>query len=94
MWHASIARHGRLAKPGAEHEERALRALRSVGDPIAGEWREATDRAFHLRRRLSAAEIDRTGLAMRDIRGTAEAQARTEAMARWVPPSILYIDSQ
>lgn len=70
-----------------------MRALRSVGDPTAGQWAQATDVAYHLRRRLSAAEVASTGLVARDIRGTADAALRIAAMAPHVPASFLHIDS-
>jgi hypothetical protein len=62
----------------------AERAIRGVGDPMH-EWRERGITAVHLRRRLSVVEQGATGLVMRDIRGTAEAAARLEVVARWLP---------
>jgi hypothetical protein len=49
------------------------------------EWRDVGVRAVHVRRRLSVVEQGATGLVMRDIRGTAEAAARLEVVAGWLP---------
>lgn len=53
----------------------AFLALIGVGDASRGEWEEWTGRAYHVRRRLSAAEQASVGDAV-DIRGTAEAVKR------------------
>jgi hypothetical protein len=85
VWHASIAHHGRRAIPlGGEHLARAERALHNIGDPMH-EWRRVGISAAHLRRRLSLDEQAATGLVMRDIRGTAEAASRLDAVRRWLP---------
>jgi hypothetical protein len=57
-----------------------------VGDAKLGEWREVGDKAVHLRRRLTDEERVLGGnLIVRDIRGTAEEQARFEALLRDAP---------
>lgn len=89
MWHASIAHHGRRPiEPGTEHIERALRALRGVGDRDLGQWVEIGVRAMHVRRRLSMAEVAASGLEMRDIRGTREADDRLDVVRAFgvLPP--------
>ena len=60
---------------------RAVAVLDGLGDPGAGEWREWSGLAFHLRRRLSAGEAAQVG-PVRDIRGTPEAQRRARALGR------------
>ncbi|HMH93884.1 MAG TPA: hypothetical protein VK586_22740 [Streptosporangiaceae bacterium] len=60
----------------AELEQEAERALAGVGDASLGEWREWTGKAFHIRRRLSEREQQRTGLVVADIRRTPEALQR------------------
>jgi hypothetical protein len=40
---------------------------------MLGEWIERGERAWHLRRRLSTAEVAVSGCVLRDIRGTPEA---------------------
>lgn len=65
-----------------ERYARALRALSNVGSVALGEWVEHTPKATHVRRRLSVAEAE--GWTLRDIRGTAEAEARWLAVPRWI----------
>lgn len=60
-----------------------MRALRGAGDSSLGEWVEHTPRATHLRRRLSQQEA--VGFVLRDIRGTAEAEFRLDAVRQWLP---------
>jgi hypothetical protein len=73
-------------------EQRAERELAGLGDPLAGEWREWSGTAFHIRRRLTVAEAEAVG-PVRDIRGTAEAAERVarlpRRLLRAVPPSVL-----
>lgn len=64
-------------------ESAAARALDGVGDASLGEWTQAPRRVFHLRRRLSAAEVAQVG-PVRDIRGTPEAGDRLQAMYPWL----------
>lgn len=72
-------------------EGRAVAALAGVGAALAGEWREWSGVAFHIRRRLTAAEG--RGLEIRDVRHTAEARRRLATIpARClavIPPDIL-----
>lgn len=83
VWHAS-------ARAGSESVAWGLaeRALRGVGDPALGEWREAGSPGFvHLRRRLTAGEraMSRGALQVRDIRGTPEQQQRLARLLRDAP---------
>jgi len=55
----------------------ALAALHGVGD-FRQQWIEVTDRATHVRRRLTSSEELRTGPAV-DIRGTEEETTRLNA---------------
>jgi len=60
-------------------------ALTGVGDANLGEWVEWTGRAFHLRRRLSAAEAPLVGPVL-DIRGdTAEVERRLRPVCHLLP---------
>jgi hypothetical protein len=56
-----------------------------VGDHTLGQWTEVGGIAMHLRRRLSSVERDVTGLVVRDIRGTPEADDRLDAVRKWLP---------
>jgi hypothetical protein len=69
--------------PDAELRALAFAALAGVGDADLGEYEEATGRAFHLRRRLSAAEAELVGPVI-DVRGTPEGERRLEAMRRFL----------
>jgi len=60
-------------------EVEAVRQLEGVGDASAGEWRDWTGRAFHLRRRLSAREARTVGPVL-DIRRTREAVMRAQRL--------------
>lgn len=62
----------------------ALKALNGVGDAALGEWGEEGQRAYHLRRRLSAEEAKSTGQPL-DIRGTKEGELRFESVSRFIP---------
>ena len=88
VWHASVA--GSVIKAVLERE--ALRQLEGVGDASLGEWRETGEKAFHVRRRLSAAEQERTGLTVADIRRTPEAAERAAMLGSrlvLIPPGVL-----
>ena len=52
--------------------------LNGVGSPLAGEWEERGDVAFHLRRRLSHKEEALIVPPVIDIRGTPEAWERVD----------------
>jgi len=72
-------------------EQQALRILDGYGDPMLGEWRDWTGTAFHLRRRLTAAEAERVGPVV-DIRHTDEARRRAAALGgrlRLAPAEVL-----
>lgn len=84
MWHASVATTGMIPFVSAMGTL-ARRALDGVGDPSLGEWSEWTGRAYHLRRRLSAAEAEQVGEVV-DIRGTHEADLRLMPVAHLLPP--------
>lgn len=91
VWHVSIAPrlHGLSVDTlrGLAYEQ-----LAGVGDPTLGEWTEWTGQAFHLRRRLTESEAPRVG-AVKDIRGTWEAQKRVKAVLRYLPdPSFADFD--
>ncbi len=90
VWHASIAARGGLTTRAALERE-AERQLAGVGDASLGEWREWTGRAFHIRRRLSDREQQRTG-PVADIRQTEEARTRALSVAsllQLAPPEVL-----
>ena len=82
MWHVSISGFG--LSP-ATLRDRAILELAGVGDPDLGQWEERGDMAYHVRRRMTAAESIRVGEVL-DIRGTAEASRRFEQMRRYLPP--------
>jgi len=88
VWHASVSPHLlSLALPQlwkiAEHE------LQGVGDPALGEWREVGEKAVHLRRRLTPAEMRSGGIAtVWDVRGTVEHVLRIERMWPYLPPEM------
>lgn len=82
VWHASVRINGSLGAARLHAE----RALLSVGDAALGEWREQTDFTVQLRRRLTMQEQLRYGVAMRDIRGTAEESERLSRLFSEVSP--------
>lgn len=90
MWHVSTAAH-QLPLGRDLLERHAVRVLDGYGDPAAGEWREWTGAAFHIRRRLTAAEAQRVGPVL-DVRRTDEARRRAAALG-WlldlVPADVL-----
>jgi hypothetical protein len=61
----------------------AERALRGVGDPALGEWRESGERAIHLRRRLT--HMEWPGAWGMDLRETPDGLARLADVAQWLP---------
>lgn len=65
-------------------------ALKGVGDSTLGEWREVgmTPGVVHLRRRLSVEEQAMGVGAVKDIRGTWEAEKRYKAVERFIPPEL------
>ncbi len=64
----------------------ARAALRGVGDAALGEWRELGDTAVHLRRRLTAKEMDVAGITgVRDIRDTPEEAQRMKVLFEEAP---------
>lgn len=90
MWHASIAYHGSRGNPTwpsphlyQARLDKALRALRGVGDRKLGEWIDHTDKATHLRRRLSIEEAH--GFVLLDVRGTPEAERLLAPVRRYLP---------
>jgi hypothetical protein len=89
VWHVSVASPGIPVKGLLEAE--CERQLAGVGDPVLGEWREWTGRAFHIRRRLSVREQRDVGPVV-DVRGSEEARRRAERlgpMLGYVPPEVL-----
>lgn len=74
VWHVSVKHPTR-----AREETIARDELAGVGDATLGEWLEVTERATHLRRRLSSTEEAVTGPLL-DIRGTKEAWWRWESI--------------
>lgn len=90
VWHVSVAPL-RAFYGATLCEKRARLALDGLGDAQLGEWTEWTGFAFHLRRRLNAAEAARVGPVV-DIRGTPEARARAATLGkllRLAPPEVL-----
>lgn len=84
VWHASAAPTSRIVSFGPEILAfHAFAALEGVGDAALGEWTEFTGYAFHVRRRLSAAEQSVIGPVV-DIRGTPEARWRAEKVRKYV----------
>lgn len=77
VWHVSTASPGLPIR--AQLERECERQLTGVGDPMLGEWREWSGRAFHLRRRLSTREQQSVGPVL-DIRRTDEARRRAERL--------------
>ena len=80
MWHASIAYHGTERQDIDAWVNRAMRELHGVGDASLGEWVQHTERATHIRRRLSDKEVAEHAMVMRDIRNTDEAHDRLLAL--------------
>lgn len=75
--------------------EVAERALAGVGDAALGQWEEVTDRAVHIRRRLTPAEMKRGGIAaLCDVRGTPEHAARIERVRPFLPPHMRQLPAE
>jgi hypothetical protein len=90
VWHASVA-PVRGFPIRTDLERQAEKELEGVGDVRLGEWREWSGKAFHIRRRLSAAEQEAVGPVM-DIRRTPEAlmrAARLGPLLRLAPGEVL-----
>lgn len=60
-----------------------MKALEGVGDATLGEWEERGENAYHVKRRLSAAEEEIVGVAC-DIRRTFEARERLHRAWAWL----------
>jgi hypothetical protein len=89
VWHVSVASSGIPVRGLLEAE--CERQLAGVGDPVLGEWREWTGRAFHLRRRLSTREQRGVGPVV-DVRGSEEARRRADRLGPllgYVPAEVL-----
>ncbi len=84
VWHASAAPFGGVHLGSDALRAAALLALKGVGDAERGQWEEWTGRAYHVRRRLTAAKQQSVGDVV-DIRGTDEAKRRHAAAQRRVP---------
>lgn len=90
VWHVSVAPQ-RAFYGEAMCRRRAESALSGLGDAGAGEWREWSGAAYHLRRRLTSVEQGGVGPVV-DVRGTVEARRRAEGLGRLlrlVPPEVL-----
>lgn len=61
--------------------------LQGVGDAALGEWVEDGEIAYHIRRRMTAAEDALVGPVV-DVRGTPEALQRFERVKRYLPPGL------
>ena len=79
MWHASVAPFDRLQHGHTWARTQAHVAIENVGSANLGQWEEWTGCAFHLRRRLSDAEVLLVGPVV-DVRGTAEGRRRLKAI--------------
>lgn len=64
----------------------AFAALLDVGSALLGQWEEDRPKAYHLRRRLTAAEAE--NVRVRDIRNTPEAMDRLRAMGDDTHPEV------
>ncbi len=73
----------------------AEQQLLTVGDATLGEWREpGSGPVVHLRRRLTAEEQDRGGIAaVVDVRGSLEGARRMQAMRPFLPAAMQAIPS-
>jgi hypothetical protein len=90
VWHSSAAPM-RGIPLRSDLERQAEKELEGVGDASLGEWREWSGKAFHIRRRLSAAEQATVG-PVADIRRTDEARMRAGRLGpllRLAPAEVL-----
>ena len=90
IWHASVA-----PTPGQSVSEKvlhahALHALEGVGN-WRQEWHEWTGSAYHIRRQVRVQEQQQIG-AVRDIRGTPEADERYNHMASMLDPTMRLLE--
>ena len=83
VWHASIGGPGLSARA---RRRLAHKALAGVGD-LAHQWEEDRPMAYHVRRRLTPEEAQRTGPVV-DLRSTEEGRARYERMLPELPPTV------
>jgi len=90
VWHCSVSDPVIGLSDSRRCREMAYEQLAGVGDASLGEWTEDRPKAFHLRRRLNAAEEKRVGPAV-DCRTTAEGQQRYEAIKPVLPKEALYL---
>lgn len=86
VWHASVAPLAPALVSQDSLRSVALAVLAGVGDPNH-EWEERGTIAYHVRRRLTAAEAETTGPVL-DVRGTWEATKRQNRMRRVLPPGV------
>lgn len=96
MWHASV--HPRLLRVDAVLPTLwaiAEETLRGVGDAAAGEWREVSDVAVHLRRRLTLNEMKTGAIAgVVDVRETPEHTTRVERVRPFVPAPLRMLPAE
>lgn len=88
VWHVSVAPRATPHAPTVDRVAVARAVLDGVGDAHAGEWADPRPLAYHLRRRLSAAEAAAIGPVV-DIRGTIEAATRVQVLAPFVNDIVL-----
>ena len=89
VWHASASIGTRLVLRDITIKtflkNRALDALRGIGDETSGQWEEWSGVAYHIKRRLTTKEQRQVGSVV-DIRDTPEAIKRHSAVRRYLPP--------
>lgn len=85
MWHASVG-----GPCGSKVRRRlALEALKGVG-MIEFQWEQDRPSAYHVRRRVTAAELEIVG-DVADLRGTPEGFQRFQAALPFLPPPAIAI---
>lgn len=84
VWHASVAPRGTYRIHPNYLRRTAHNALQGVGDSTLGEWEKQGVVAFHLRRRLSAAETAIVGPAV-DARNTRDGLLRAVRVLTALP---------